>query len=344
VRPLARFWLALERLPGQAAVAAQWKQLLQEDDYFAARFVVPDQLLATSYPRLVGDGPPFTVVHHGPEDIVGICEESSEKIRLSEQEIVIHRIDHQRLMRAIAMAFNMTADCAPMEAIPNTYWMGMYRPVAGFEFPVVLTIQIDQIDYRQVIEAILAHTSGPFLLLAPTNYFHRMISSMMLDGRKAAFIPLADAIEVDPRGHWCLTDFATQRLDEFNLKVLPSEEPCPNFFPTPAEATWSDLRLRFVDGETLRIEVCGVVQTVHYVEMGMVDRRNRKPTKQWELLRSFASGHGVLIVDNKTAKLFTQKRRENLAKDLKAFFRIHDEPIVPIKKGWKTVFVLEPDA
>jgi hypothetical protein len=78
--------------------------------------------------------------------------------------------------------------------------------------------------------------------------------------------------------------------------------------------------------------------------MGMSDRRNCKPTKQWELLRSFARGHGVLIVDRKTARDLNQKRREILAKDLKAFFRIPGEPIEPIKKGWKTVFSLEPDA
>jgi hypothetical protein len=79
--------------------------------------------------------------------------------------------------------------------------------------------------------------------------------------------------------------------------------------------------------------------------MGMLDRRNTRPTKQWELLIEFARRHGILAWDSPGASRRNQKRREKLASDLKRFFRIDGEPIVLTEdgKGWQTVFALQPD-
>lgn len=116
-------------------------------------------------------------------------------------------------------------------------------------------------------------------------------------------------------------------------------------FPTPAGAKWEDVRIRFVDGHTVSIKVQSVAKTCGYVEMGIVDRRNAQPTKQWELLRSLAEGHGVLTWTSRDADRKNQKRREQLARNLREFFRIEGEPIVLTddRQGWKTAFVLEPD-
>ena len=118
------------------------------------------------------------------------------------------------------------------------------------------------------------------------------------------------------------------------------------FLPTPANATWSDLRLKFIDGETVSISVGTASGTFVYSQMGMSDGRNAKPTKRWELLRTFAQGYGVVTWESPGAGRKNQSRRDGLVRDLKAFFRIDGEPIEYVEqtKGWRTVFVIEPDA
>ena len=116
-------------------------------------------------------------------------------------------------------------------------------------------------------------------------------------------------------------------------------------FPTPPGAQWSDVHLRFKDGHTLAVKVAEVTQTVTYSQLGMSDGRNAKPTKQWELLRSFASGGGTLSWGSPTADRKQQKRRETLAGNLQDYFRIEDDPVelTPDGQGWRLRFVIESE-
>ena len=118
------------------------------------------------------------------------------------------------------------------------------------------------------------------------------------------------------------------------------------FFPTPAGLSWGDVVIRFVDRHSVSVAAGEVTRTLHYAQMGMADGRNARPTKQWELLRAFAQGYGLLTWKSRYADRRNQKRSEYLARDLKAFFRIDGEPIVATDdgKGWRTIFALASDA
>lgn len=111
-------------------------------------------------------------------------------------------------------------------------------------------------------------------------------------------------------------------------------------FPTPDGASWSDVTIRFIDGETVSIKVCGQTGRFVYPEMGMANSSSKKCTVQWELLRTFAANSGILTWGKPGANRKNQKRKETLAKNLKAFFQLEGEPIVLTddKKGWRTVF------
>jgi hypothetical protein len=78
-------------------------------------------------------------------------------------------------------------------------------------------------------------------------------------------------------------------------------------------------------------------------EMGMANRKNSRPTVQWELLRDFAAGYGVLTWRSAGADRRNKKRREKLARDLQAFFRVEGDPFVRHDDGWRTRFQIEPD-
>lgn len=141
-----------------------------------------------------------------------------------------------------------------------------------------------------------------------------------------------------------LTSDGRERVSQFLTKHLP---PAPDqettFFPTPAEAGWSHLQMRFVDGETLSVRVGEVTAVVNYTQMGMASAKNGRPTVQWELLRLFADSHGQIDWSNRAANHKLQKRKNLLARHLRQFFRIEGDPIVSQGNGWQTQFRIQSD-
>ncbi|MFN8180145.1 MAG: hypothetical protein U0167_19615 [bacterium] len=119
----------------------------------------------------------------------------------------------------------------------------------------------------------------------------------------------------------------------------------PSFFPTPAGTLWSQVTIRFRDEENIVAQIKGrPPREVNFAEMGMRDRRSGRPSVQWELLRDFAIERGQLDWTSEYADRRSQKRRENLAKDLKAYFRIDEDPFewLPDRKAWRSKFVASP--
>jgi hypothetical protein len=85
-------------------------------------------------------------------------------------------------------------------------------------------------------------------------------------------------------------------------------------------------------------------QVLHYSQMGLANRKNGTPSVQWELLQAFAANEGLLTWKSPQASRSNQKRRENLAKVLKAFFGIKEDPFENCDGGWRARFVVGADA
>lgn len=113
-------------------------------------------------------------------------------------------------------------------------------------------------------------------------------------------------------------------------------------FPTPEGATWRDVRMRFLDGHTVSVQIGDENRVLNYTHMGMDDRRNSNPNKQWKLLRAFAEGGGTLDWSSPASDPKNQKRRESLARRLREFFRIDEDPfdLTKNRKGWRTKFLI----
>jgi len=102
--------------------------------------------------------------------------------------------------------------------------------------------------------------------------------------------------------------------------------------------------MHFVDGHTLRIMVGDISKCATFNEMGMVDRRNNLPDYQWELLKFFAQGHGKIDWSMRSASRKHKKRKEDLSKRLRDYFKIADEPFLPDGNGWIARFGVEDKA
>lgn len=101
--------------------------------------------------------------------------------------------------------------------------------------------------------------------------------------------------------------------------------------------------IRFRDGQTVSVSVRDAHAVLTYVQLGMAKRPDTLPTRQWELLRTFAELRGRLDWSDPAADRRNQKRRERLAADLRRFFRIAGEPIERTGSGWRCRFQIEPE-
>jgi hypothetical protein len=345
---LHRLWPALEEIPGQQAVLAEWRIHLGEGLDSLQSLLIPTDRFAESFP--VADDPYscFRVVRHAPDDIVGVHDGGRPPIKLSKRDVLIYRLDHQRVIREVAAALGIELAVSAVDRVPHTYRVGSFRPFAGFAFPAFLTIPLEADDLQRAAEAISAQYDEPLILLAPTSKCIRPACAQLLKNRNACFLALNESIETGSHGAWAATEAAQRRLAEFQHAVVPQSEVAGAmaFFPTPPTATWRDVRIKFVDGETVSIKVGNASGTFVYSQLGMADGRNAKPTVQWELLIAFARGYGALTWSSSEASRKNQKRREVLAANLKEFFRIDGEPIEYLdeSKGWRTLFTIEPDA
>lgn len=345
--PLHLLWKSLEQIPGAQAAMAEWRQRLGADLELIRSMLIPTDRWAESL-SVAGDPyASYRVVRHDDNDIVGIHDRGGPTIALSKQDVLIYRLDHQKMLRDVAAVMGVKYTLVSADGVPHTYRIGSYCPFLGHAFPVYFTIPLESRDLQAVAESITARCDGPLILLAPTDDCMRPECESLLTTRKACFLALEDSIDRDEHGRWVTSRIAQQRLAAFVQDVVPQvlDANRPIFFPAPPNTTWADVKMKFIDGETVSIKVGDVTRKCLFSELGMVDGRNKKANLQWKLLQDFAKGFGTMTWKNPAADRKNQKRREYLARDLKAFFRIDGDPIVLTndKKGWRTVFCLEPE-
>jgi hypothetical protein len=139
-KPMSRFWLALECNPSTAEVSAVWQKLLRDDVSHAHRFLVPESELATSYPHPAGRLP-LKVVIHGPEDIVALDQDGT-RLKLSQADVVVYRIEFEALTRAIGRAFALTEELSFIGNTDRLWQIGWYEPIVGYRFSVFFRLNV----------------------------------------------------------------------------------------------------------------------------------------------------------------------------------------------------------
>ncbi len=119
-------------------------------------------------------------------------------------------------------------------------------------------------------------------------------------------------------------------------------------FQTPPGARWGDVRIRFLDGETVSVKVDDVTNRFLFSQMGMITKNNKKPTVQWCLLRKFCETEEGILHKRDFPPLEVQamtRQVQRLSSHLKEFFDIGGKPILVLEKstGWQTAFRVSPE-
>lgn len=343
-RRLDRLWLALEQVPDLAAVAGEWCSLLGDEYAHVGRFLLPTPRIARS---VKGAAPGRTCTHEirqWKRHFLSVCPDGCEPAEVTRDEVTIHRLDTAALSREIAGAFGLEA--APAELVPGVAGVckvGEYVPFSGYRFPVFLTLTGEPELLCAAVNGLVA-PGGPFILAAPTRSAFTQAIADTVRQAKACFLPLAELLGHGGDDRLALVDGITAEfvLAEFRAAHVPQPKADDGmmFFPTPPGARWELVSIRFIDRHSVYATVMGASGTYHFAQMGMANRKNAKPTVQWELLETFAEGHGVLDWRNRKAGRKNQKRKENLAADLQRFFRIHGDPFALEGDGWRARFAV----
>ena len=345
------FWPALEAVPGLSAVDAEWRARFGDEHAAAKSFLRPNGRWATSHPCTArpGCGCAHDVVEHDPNDIVAVCRcgRGCATFPLKRSDIVLYELDRAGFDQAIAGAFNLMGEPDTENGLHQTTLLGVYSPYAGFRFPVYLTIQLEPDDFHHVVSGLVSRADGPFVLLVPTRDLCTSRTEGVLAGRQSAFISLAEDLGLVGRRKLRLHRPLDDILASFRVTHLPASKDDGSiiFFPTPPDAAWSSVSIGFIDGHTVSVQVKSEHKVCNYTQMGMAHKKNGNPTVQWALLRAFADERGILDWTSHQAHRRNQKRRENLARNLQAFFRIDGDPFCVTEdgKGWQARFLISPD-
>lgn len=139
----------------------------------------------------------------------------------------------------------------------------------------------------------------------------------------------------------CLVALAVH--DRYKQALSKSKSRIVAKFQTPPGTTWPGIQMKMINGNTVRVTIQGVETKVSYEKMGLEDLKKSAPNKIWQLLETFADGHGVLNWNSHKADRKNQKRKELLAKALKEYFEVPGEPFENTEDGgWKANFEIEP--
>jgi len=341
---MKKFWSALERTPGLAAVEGEWRALLGDEHPLVGRFLLPTAQLARSVRCPAPGRNCIHEVRTWKGEIFTACPDGCDSVTLSREDIVIHRLAVEAVGWEIVAALGLSA--VPTEPVQNVHavWrIGDYTPLAGFRFPVFLAFIGESADLNTAVSRLSAR-GGPFVLATPTRSTLRQATADLLTHSRSCFLPLAELLGQGNSGQLSLLDGHTADavFAEFRAAHVPQLKADDGmmFFPTPAGAGWSDVSIQFIDRHFVYVTVKGAAGKYHCAQMGMASRKDAKPTKQWLLLEFFAEGHGLLDWQNRKADQKNQKRKELLASDLQRFFRIDGDPFAIEGNGWRTRFTV----
>lgn len=197
---MCNLWRCLEEVRTGVAVPAGWRALLGEDyDAAAAAFLRRTAMQAGSYPCARHCGCVHRVVRLPGGDVMAVCNcdpWNCDDIRLRPEDAVLWEFDWARFSAVLRRTFEL--DRVEQDfGLPRTGQIGTWSADA---VPVILTIQSDRPEFREVVAHLAAGVGRPFILLAPTSRFVDVTSLQLLRFARAAVFGLDTQVTLLPSG------------------------------------------------------------------------------------------------------------------------------------------------
>lgn len=330
---------------------AEWRQLLGDEFDIVRQLLRPTIHRVDFYPCPTpgGDGCPRRVVDLGEKGLLAVCgdtQKNCRNIELTAADLVVYELDRRRLGLLAVMAMGATPiTFSPVTELRETFRVGEYHPLEGERFPILMCFPSAHEQLRHIIFMLLRMESVPFILLIPDDSFMVADLRQMTSERKSRVVLLADLLISDSPGKELLpSPTAATCLTAFHADVMPDSS-ARSRFPTPPGTRWNQIKIRFLNRDTVSIQCQGMVRTVTYHDMNMNDGRSGQPNRQWMLLYEMADTHGQMEFHNHRIDQKKRKNKENLTKSLRSYFGIQDDSIIweEDASAYRTLFMLESD-
>lgn len=146
--------------------------------------------------------------------------------------------------------------------------------------------------------------------------------------------------------------YASFKSDDYDIiadKVAARISPKPVIPQTtgyylPVGAVWEKLRIKFVDGHTVKVRYPDIpTRTFDFKQMGFEDRKTHNPDTKWAFLRAMSERGSITLEKfdrrfNRTVKYETNER-------FKKFFGMNKDAFEPYAKktGYRPAFALFPE-
>jgi hypothetical protein len=339
-----RLWRALENVYGWGGVRSVWREHMGDELEFLQPLLRPMEELAMSVPW-PGAIEGRRVVIHDEDDIVAVDHETSEASPIRREDIVLWKLDAETLFRGVASALGLSGHVASVGMGTRLWWLGDFVPIEGERFPVYLATTRDANELVKNAGYISALSQRPFVLVTPSRRAGSEPLSRIIEGRSSAWITLEETLVWKGEGVFEAKRPLVEVLDSIVAAHVGAGKGAEGArFPTPPGATWGDVRIRFIDGHTVSVQVRDRASRHGFADLGMASSKNNTPTVAWELLRTIAAEHGHLTWASRKAAPEHRKRKQVLADRLRAFFGIDADPFEVDGGGWRARFSIQPDA
>lgn len=330
-------WRALEEVSGLALAAMDWRRSYGLNLAALGRYLRPTNDLAESLDCPATPGGLHTVVHHGPGDIVGVCEHCPTE-ELSKADIVIQRLDVQSLCKDIATALGLSPGFEV--PAPGHYFIGELVPNPGTRHVVYLCCRGDPEQLESAALHLTSTGKRGFILLTPTGRYWTARLRSSIETATSSLMSLEEVVDLAGKvfsasAGW--RSFLDTRVPRTTTKAPPTT------FPTPHGARWNELTVRFLTGDTASVTIRNAKLRVSYTDMGMARSDNANRSVQWEMLEKFAEGNGYYESGFQSRKESEKQQVSRLRQALKAYFQIEGDPIPRYGQGWKTAFLIRPE-
>lgn len=193
-------WTALEELPTGSGVAADWRHFAGNGwPAWQRGFLEERAEPALSYGCPHECGCAHRVVHHDDGSIVAVCDcdpWNCEDIPLTAAEVVEWEFKRSRLARAVCRALELERREQDL-GLPGTQQVATFAATA---VPVVLTIQQERHEFRQVVAELASRWREGFILFTPTSRFVDGRVQELLSHARAKFFDLETHVTLLPDG------------------------------------------------------------------------------------------------------------------------------------------------
>jgi hypothetical protein len=192
---MSTFWKLLQKVPGQAAVPAIWKNELGVDfEAIRKAFLRQQTRPATTYPCPNECGCAHEILRRKDDSIVAVCRckpSNCSNIRLTKADTTVLELDWTKLGPAVTQAFGLDY----RQAETGASGMLQIATCGNDDHPVILTAQTDREAFCQSITKLTESVRGRFLLIVPTSEVIDAAGAQMLLRHGAIFLPLHATIQ-----------------------------------------------------------------------------------------------------------------------------------------------------